>query len=443
MSFDVLALTYTSHGRDVDIYEPILSYLEIKYGLNVQRGCGRDYYKLIMDGKPKVVMVSPRGSAQGVNAVRFAKCLGIAVVGVECEGIYLDSVKNYYWQVDKPEYNKPDLYLLWSSASEKKLESAFPGIVKKHNMHVVGGCGFDRYKFMCLMGKDEFLSKYKMNRYKKVVGFAGFGFVLSVIENLNKYQEDNNMQLSDFQMPFHVEATKVLNQILRELIKKNKDVLFLLKFHPSAEISPEFDGLQENENVLAFDREENIADLINVCDLWMGYETTSAVEAWMLGKTTVLINPLGWKGVRRDFSNGSPIYKSTDEVQHALDEFYSTGKICDFEDLNNKRRNIIKDVMEYDDGMNHIRAGELVYDLFKSYKSTPVQDGFNVRRNYLIRSFKKMLFDLPLKKFKFYRKLFPMFSMWEKLYNDSDREWQHAMFFCSLRKFYKENNIVS
>lgn len=46
----------------------------------------------------------------------------------------------------------------------------------------------------------------------------------------------------------------------------------------------EFSLVREYPNVITLQTEENIYDLINVSDLWITFDSTTALEAWLLGK---------------------------------------------------------------------------------------------------------------------------------------------------------------
>jgi len=115
--------------------------------------------------------------------------------------------------------------------------------------------------------------------------------------------------------------------------------------------------LKDYPNVLYVKNEEKIHDLIAVSDIWMGFETTTAMEAWMLGKETLLINP------DPDFSRdqvhlGSFIARSYAMAQAFIDEFYQNGLTRDFntEEKMASRRDIIKETIGFADGLNHLRT---------------------------------------------------------------------------------------
>lgn len=156
-----------------------------------------------------------------------------------------------------------------------------------------------------------------------------------------------------------------VESVLKKMIINNPDILFILKRHPN-EANPcitkesmnEMIRLRNLPNVLYITENENIHDLINVSDIWMAFESTTAMEAWLLKKNTILINP-DTKFNRDELYKGSLIVKNYKELQKNIDEFYLNGEISVF---NTKekieiRKQLITETIGYDDGLNHLRAG--------------------------------------------------------------------------------------
>jgi len=172
------------------------------------------------------------------------------------------------------------------------------------------------------------------------------------------------------QIDIHRNDLVKLQIIYKKLIEQNKDILFILRYHPGTIDfeKNEFYCLGHFNNVFISNQYKNnsyqISDLINISDLWIGYETTTALEAWLLRKQTFLINPTRSDFIRENVHKGSPIVKTTEEAQKLIDEFYSNCTIRTFEVLKERRRKIIKDTIEYDDGKNYIRASEEIIKIF-------------------------------------------------------------------------------
>jgi len=123
--------------------------------------------------------------------------------------------------------------------------------------------------------------------------------------------------------------------------------------------------LEKYSNVFISNKFKNnqyqISDLINISDLWIGYETTTALEAWLLDKQTFLINPTRRDFIRENVHKGSPIVKDFNEAQKLIDEYFDNYTIKEFELLQPYREEIIGDVIGYSDGKNHVRAANEIF----------------------------------------------------------------------------------
>jgi hypothetical protein len=73
---------------------------------------------------------------------------------------------------------------------------------------------------------------------------------------------------------------------------------------------------------------------------------------------------------------GSPIVKSAEEAQDLIDEYFKNYTIKSFEELEDSRKRIIKDVIEYGDGQNYIRASE---EVLKVYNQPDKKIRFNLK----------------------------------------------------------------
>jgi hypothetical protein len=96
---------------------------------------------------------------------------------------------------------------------------------------------------------------------------------------------------------------------------------------------------------------------------------------------TVFINP-DVDFVRDSNYKGTVIVKDPKEFQEKIDEYYTTGKVEAMYDKNKiqAREKIIKDVIGFADGLNHIRAG---YYLKKTIESLNAGKKKRVKLNLL------------------------------------------------------------
>jgi len=410
---DILCISMNSSGRDTVMLILILYYCEKVLGLSTFFASGIDGRYWLDKLNPRLLIVpNSSGDNNYIKAVKYAAKRNIPVLSLTSEGnFYEEQVTYVVWGYNKDKIMYEDLNLQWSERNRKIILKYYPDLADK--LGVSGGVGFDRYKIYDFMKRDFFLNKYKKN-YKKIICVAGwvfdqlFGDLFEIDKKyyLTIYKEE---QIKNFK-----EDRRLLNKILKKLIQNNKDILFILKYHPGVrkiKKNTEFADLGVYDNVIEIQHEENIADCINVSDLLVAYESTTAMEAWLLNKQTFLINPTVIDFYRSEISKGSPIFKNYEECQKAIDNFYSVGKIPGFEEKAEIRKEIIKNIIGWDDGKNHIRAGKAIKELLEKTRDREIKETnlINYLKHYIIHIiFEKTRFitqysvisKIPIKKIK-------------------------------------------
>ena len=419
---DILNLEWPTSDRDLHIVTPILVYLKKKYNISYQTKSIFNGYYYLLKYKPKVLLISNfSGAIINHEIVKLAYSMNIKVISCISEGnVKAEVPEQFLWGHNKDEILYVDKLLLWSERSKNIFKVKYPCLDDK--LITVGATGFDRYKLLNFISQEKFLKDNKL-KYKKVIGIAAWGF-----DHLfgNYYKTYEKYFLDVFgkkQIEMHRKDLYSLNEIYKELIKNNPDILFILRYHPGTFDfeKNEFYGLENYKNVFISSKNKNsqyqISDLINISDLWIGYETTTALEAWLLGKQTFLINPTKSDFIRENVHKGSPIVKNVVEAQRLIDEYFKTKTIQEFEKLYKKREEIIKDVIEYGDGKNYIRAAKEIRNIL----STPEK-----KIKYNLKIYKetiKQLIKLALSK-TIMRKRWPELdyksnfaSSYQKMYN--------------------------
>nr|WP_038452479.1 hypothetical protein [Campylobacter iguaniorum] len=272
-----------------------------------------------------------------------------------------------------------DKIILWSTRSKNHFLSAYPKFEEK--IAVSGATGFDRYKLFKFTNKTNFLNKHKL-KYKKIIGIGSFVFDLYFDKLLEQTIKLGACPKENIEL-FQQDRFK-LHEIYKKLIENNKDILFILRYHPGTVNfeKNEFYGFEHYENVFISNSFTNtdikITDIINISDLWVAYESTTIMEAWLLGKQTFLINPTRSDFIRENVHKGSPIVKTIEEAQKLIDEFFSTNTIKSFEDLKNIRRQVIKDTIEHDDGKNYQRAAREIIKILNNKEYKEIKFSFKI-----------------------------------------------------------------
>ncbi len=385
---DVLSLTMMSTGRDVEMVIPLLYYCEKVLGLSTFSASGVDARYFLDKLNPRLLLVpNSVGDNNYIKAVKYAAKKNIPVLSLTSEGDFDEKkIHEMVWGLNKDKIIYEDLTFQWSERSKEMTLKYYPELSDK--IGVSGGVGFDRYEIYKFMGREEFLKKYKKD-YKKIICIAGWGFD-ELFGDLFEMDKKSILKIyGEEQIKNFKEDRLLVNEILKKLIQNNKDILFVLKYHPGVhkiKKNTEFADLWAYDNIIEIQHEENIADCINVSDLLIAYESTSVMESWLLDKQTFLINPTVADFPRSDISKGSPIFKNYEECQNAIDNFYIAGKIHGFEEKAEIRKEIIKNIIGWDDGKNHIRAGKAIKELLEKTRDREIKKTnlINYLKHYII-----------------------------------------------------------
>ena len=357
----VLCFTDDAVGRDVEMLLPIRYFAERFLNCEFYHALNIDIHQIYRIKPDVILQANTIGSNLYFEISKIAHQQNIPVFALISEGNFRTDGSFDYWGFNRDKKFYQDYVCCWSERTAEFLKKEVPEAANK--IVVTGGVGFDRYTIYKFMHKDEFLNKYNKKQYKKVIGYAGWAF------GKLEYPRGNRELLSFFKgdnsrLVWAEEQRQKIRDILRDAIIKNKDTLFILRQHPH-EPAPErpqaskneMNELKDYENVIYLCSEESIHDLISVSDLWTCFESTTALEGWLMKKQVIFINP-DPDFHREQLYRGSVLINSYEEFQKAIDDFYLTGKIENFfvPEKILLRNKLISDIIGFGDGMNHVRA---------------------------------------------------------------------------------------
>ncbi|AZQ85459.1 hypothetical protein EKO29_16580 [Colwellia sp. Arc7-635] len=364
-NIDVLNLEWPNNERDTHAVAPIILELRKRNKICIT-GDIFSYVFYLAKFRPKILLIASfQGALINHNLCKLAHKLGIKVISLIAEGNTRETaVKQMTWGNNIEKLIYFEKMLLWSYRSETLIHKNFPEL--ESNTAVVGGVGFDRYKRLNFLKKAEFLKKIKHNpNIKQVIGLAGWGF--DRVHDTEFYFKNKKSILANFQegqREMHRKDFVLLQTYMKEVVTKNPQILFVLRPHPGLTdyYYDEFKELKSLANVYYSQPRScpfSISDLIAVSDLWGGYETTTCLEAWLLGKETFLINPSGGDFNRDITAKGSYIISDIKLLHDVLNNSKSIKDFfSDTIEIINKRKEIISDVIGFDDGKNYLRATE-------------------------------------------------------------------------------------
>lgn len=362
--YSAICFLQEDKGRDTEIVLPIVIAAEKFLNCSIDFVIKWNAHKIYLE-KPDFIIVPANciGSKMYHDIAKYAYSMNLKIFSFISEGNFNVANGHNFFGFNDDRFFYQDYVLNWSQRTIDYMTKVAPA--QKEKYVLTGAPGFDRYKIYKFISKQDFLKKYNYEKFNKVVLYSGWAF-----GKLQYQQGQEELEPDEIKRPEKlrwVEDQRVkVRDALRFCIEENPDILFLLKQHP-AEYYPGLTFEQCNEmSELAHyanveyitGHSEGIHDLISACDLLLGFETTSAVETWMMSsKPTIFVNP-EVNFPRVDIYEGCTIAKNGSELNNFIHEYFNTGEIVDFntEELRQNRRKIIASSIGFSDGMNHLRS---------------------------------------------------------------------------------------
>lgn len=361
----ILAYFDRDNGRDVELCLPVLYMAERYYGATVDFAFSYDTDAIRRHRPDLVFLPNTVGSNEYIAAAKYAYDNGIKVFALISEGDMRTDGTFDYWGLNKENIFYQERICVWSERVFEFLGQVEPASAAK--LVVTGHTGFDRYRVYQFPTKAEALTA-EQQAYSMVIGYAGWGFgkmsyAQGRAELLSFFKGDESRLAHMEQIRLKVES------MLRDAIESNPDVLFILKQHPNespptgtAPVINEIAALKHYKNVRYEGVDTPITTLIHVSDLWLSFESTTAVESWALDKTSILLypDPTFSPNIRNKGLDVAQLTVSdSTELQHHIDEWKQKGRLDEFHTAEKqaKRAEIIRNTVGFDDGRNHVRAG--------------------------------------------------------------------------------------
>lgn len=444
----ILCFTDDAVGRDVEMLLPIRYFAERFLNCEFYHALNIDIHQIYRIKPDVILQANTIGSNLYFEISKIAHAQNIPLFALISEGNFRTDGSFNYWGFNRDKKFYQDYVCCWSERTAEFLKKELPEAANK--IVVTGGVGFDRYTIYKFMQKDEFLRKYNKPKYKKVIGYAGWAF--GKLEHPRGRNELLTWAKGDeSKLVWIEEQRKKVRNILEQAIINNNDTLFILKQHPQENaperpepVKNEMSELARHKNVIYLCGEESIHDLISVSDLWTCFESTTALESWLMNEQTIFINPE--KDFNRDpLYKGSSLVQSYGEFQKLINEFYATGKIKTFFDTGKQsmRDRLIADIIGFGDGMNHLRASYYFQQTINRTLSTGLKPQYNFHLWHFIVYFLLRLAG-PLYNRAVYSKLWKFKKhLW--VFENYKMEKLHRLYEKYkpfLEEFYRKNNIT-
>lgn len=365
-TINILILLYTPTGRDPEAMIPLAWYLENVFGYKISFCSVFDGIYMVDKIKPEVLLFSNiSGARPNVEVANYAYKRGVKVITLTSEGLFRkEEMDSFIWGNNWEKSLNWHKMFVWSKHFLKMTREFLPEY--KDTFDVSGNTGLDRYKIYQFSSREDFLKKYHKEEYKKVIFYAGFSFSYFFIESGAKKNK-----VKDEEIKFFQEEMNRVKKILLELIKINKDILFILKKHPAeSDLHMEIDRDWSFDNILIFQNEEPLADLINISDFCFVYRSTVTFETYALGKAVVNIFPSEHISYKQEDQQGNVHIKNYVQAQKIINEYYKKGEIFEFENKKGLRKKLIEEKVGSIDGLNSFRTAKKINKFIKEKKAS-------------------------------------------------------------------------
>jgi surface carbohydrate biosynthesis protein len=372
----ILCFTDANSGRDVEMILPVRYFAERFLLCEFVHAISFDPYQVYRI-KPDIILTpNVTGSNLYYRIALAAADQGIPLFSLVSEGNFRTDGSYDYWGYNAGREFLQEYVCCWSERTREFLAEREPA--SREKIVCTGNPGCDRFLIYDHIEREVFLKKYNLPTYRKIIGYAGWTFnklryPRGLRELIEFYGDDPSF------LRWMEEQRKLVQKILHDVIRANGDTLFILKGHPQDAPSElprqavnEMQGLEQFRNVLCVREEETLLDLVGVCDLWTCFESTTAIEAWLMKKPTVFLNPdPDFK--RADLVQGSAVARDAAEFQAMIDEVRTTGRIREFssEDKASLRARLLEESVGHGDGLNHIRASYYLNRVIEGLKDRP------------------------------------------------------------------------
>jgi hypothetical protein len=377
---DVLNLEWTSFpSRDRESSTLICNYLR-HCGMSVFEGPVHNGFFLIQKYKPSVIYMSNIiGAKINFEVALWCKSNKIPLISGIAEGNMRDYAQAHMiWGHNL--YHEPieDKWFLWTKRTQKLVHTLVTAY--RNNTSVTGYAGADRYVF-CPREKQWLAD---ITDYDLVVGVGCWSFGSFHKDSLR--HDVATKRYSSKEIDRFLSDREKFDSALNKIIRSLPKVLFILKEHPGRDMGlwgSAIEKSQNEPNVRVYKNERSIFECLSVSDIWISYESTTAMEAWLMGIPTGLLNPSGvdFPG-RHNIWKGQPNFATADEWFEAIRFFQNNGELPGFAEKKPERDKIIEDTIQWADGLNHVRAGnEIIKFLEKGIPAEPLPKGVTSKTN--------------------------------------------------------------
>jgi hypothetical protein len=381
----ILNLEWSSFpSRDRESSTLVCNYLRLQ-NFNVIEGCIFNAFYLILKHKPNALYMSNIvGARINFLVAKYAYTLGIPVFTSHAEGDFAEeNITEFVWGHNYDKELIESKIFFWSKKNASLSTKYFKDITDK--IYITGSPGHDKY----IINKNENIKNFDR------VNILCFDFSFTCITH------SNFKLFSNETIEFFREQMVQFDEILYKTIKNNPNLKFYIKEHPSSVLGLKYSAVEKCSNLpnaYLVDKNISILDFLKSSNICISYQSNTSLESWLLGNISITLNPktVTWpKDVyRTPFHDGQFIANSFNELNNLLKNI-RTVKFSNIQTTN--QNNLIKNIIGYADGLNHVRIGNYIIENIKT-------NNFNKNIKFDLFLFKNQILWFIKNLISFYRK---------------------------------------
>lgn len=426
----VYFIEWDTSGRSFDMHFPLMYFFESKLKWDVRYKCSFNLPSFLKEVPDLIILASTGGASRNLKILKWIFNSNIPVFSSYTEGMFrYDDLDQFLWGWNKKKVYLENLRMLWSFESYRMSLKVYPEL--KEKLRVSGAIGFDKYALLNF-------NKITEKKFKKVIGYGAYDFHGS----LTSPKKDNIIQIyGSKEIEFIASQLLIVKKILKTLVNNNKDTLFIIKSHPGDQnrAPKEIEGLENYRNVKVISSPyEPISNIISKTDIWLSYNSTTIVDAWLLGIPTITFLK-DESRMTSDAVKGSLIENNAAKIDLYIKEYYSFGFIENFTQLEKNRKRYINETIGFSDGLNHVRYMSFLKPFIKKINNLEMIKGsWNISyKDKLKEYFKTLIYTISKGKYNT-----PILKRWALVFDRFKIE-EVSKFkknkYSDIENFYKTN----
>ncbi len=416
----ILNLEWSSFpSRDRESSTLVCNYLRYQ-NIEVIEGCIYNAFYLIFKHKPSAIYMSNIvGARLNYIVAKYAYNLGIPIYTTHAEGDFAEeNIFEFVWGHNYDKNIIESKIFFWSQRNASLSCKYYKDIFEK--IFITGSPGHDKY----IIHKNR-----KVKNYNRVnVACFDFSFTNNLHSNFKTFSKDT--------IDFFRDQMLLFDEILYSTIKNNPQIDFYIKPHPSTVLGLKYAAVEKSitlPNAYLVDKNESILNFLNSSSICISYQSNTSLESWLLSNVSITLNPKTsiWPAdvYRTPFHQGQFICHTFYELDNILKNIHSI-KLTNLQ--SNNQNKLIKNIIGYSDGLNHVRIGNYIikYSQLKKIRFYFKFD-FVLIKNQILWILKNFL--------KFYRKESYTISKMLEWNNNELNKYQNETYNKQV-EFYKRIN---